>query len=240
MTPYRHIFFDLDRTLWDFEANSEEMLRELFERFALAEYGIAHFKELLAHYRDINADYWRAHREGKVGKEELRYERFHHTLLRSGVSDRKLAHRLAEAYLSGTPEKDRLIDGAQELIRTLSAHYRLHLITNGYADTQLRKVEGTGLEGAFEVIVTSDRAAARKPDPAIFHYALEQVAATKKEVLMVGDDVEADIIGAMEFGIDQVLFDPWWTKEDPGASYRIGNLRELMLLLAHSEGQQKA
>lgn len=239
MLSYRHIFFDLDRTLWDFEANSEEMLRELFESFELDAYGIGPFDEFLESYRGINADYWRAHREGRVGKDELRYERFHHTLLRNGISDRKLADRLAEAYLKGTPEKARLVEGALELVEALSSHYQLHLITNGYADTQIRKVEGTGLEGYFDLIITSDRAGARKPDPSIFRYALAQVGGSKDEALMVGDDLEADILGAMEFGIDQVFFDPFEEKEDPGASYRIRSLLELIVLL-RDEDRKKA
>lgn len=235
MHPYRHIFFDLDRTLWDFEANSEEMLRELFEDFALEAYGIGPFEKFLESYRGINADYWRAHREGRVGKDELRYERFHHTLLRNGISDRKLADRLAEAYLSGTPEKGRLVPGALDLLEPLSYRYRIHLVTNGYADTQIRKVANTGLENYIDVLVTSDRAGARKPDPAIFNYALDQAGSRKEDALMVGDDVEADIMGAMDLGIDQVFFDPFGNKADPGASFRIRTLPELIVILAQYE-----
>ncbi len=231
MASYEHILFDLDRTLWDFERNSEEVLQELFERFRLDAKGLESFDEFLKSYRGINADYWRAHREGKVGKDELRYERFHHTLLRNGVSDRSLADRLAEAYLRETPSKTLLMNGALELLDRLAPHYRLHLLTNGYADTQLQKVEGTGMEHYLELIITSDRAGTRKPDPAFFEHALICLEAKKEEVLMVGDDVEADIIGAQEYGIDQVLFDQEGKKEDPGATYRIRTLNELMAIL---------
>jgi putative hydrolase of the HAD superfamily len=232
MARYRHILFDLDRTLWDFERNSEEVLFDLYERYGLIERGISSFKELLADYREINGDYWRAHREGRVGKDELRYERFHHTLLRNGISDRDLADRMAEAYLRETPRKGRLIVGALDVLAELASEHHLHLLTNGYADTQIQKVQGTGMEAYLGTIVTSDRAGSRKPDPGFFRYAMEELDADKDELLMVGDDVEADIIGAMEFGIDQVLFDPGGQKEDPGATYRIRALRELTRILA--------
>ncbi|MFB6258059.1 MAG: HAD family hydrolase [Flavobacteriales bacterium] len=166
-----------------------------------------------------------------MGKDELRYERFHHTLLRMGLSNRELADRLAEAYLRGTPQKGRLIDGAVEVLGELAPHYRLHLLTNGYADTQLQKVQGTGLEPYLESVVTSDRAGARKPAPGIFRFALEQAGASMKESLMVGDDVEADIIGAQDFGIDQVHFDKGRNEDDPHASYRIRSLPELLDIL---------
>lgn len=229
--PYIHLFFDLDRTLWDFETNSRDVLKELFVSYALEERGVDSFESFLRSYRSINADYWKAHRQGRVGKDELRYERFHHALLRNGISDRHLADRLAEAYLRETPRKVLLIDGALETLTELAPYYRLHLLTNGYADTQLQKLEGTGMEAYLEEVVTSDRAGTRKPDPAFFRYALEILGAEKEEALMIGDDVEADIIGARDHGIDQVFFDPEGTREDPGASYRVKELRELLKLL---------
>lgn len=230
---YRHIFFDLDRTLWDFERNSDEVLQELFESYRLRDRGMDSREGFVADYRRINEAFWKAHREGKMGKDELRYERFYRTLLAYGISDRYLADRLAEDYLRETPRRTLLIEGAQELLAALAPHYRLHLLTNGYADTQLEKLKGTGSEAYFELVVTSDRAGARKPDAHFFHYAIERLGAEKEESLMVGDDVEADIIGARDFGIDQVLFDQHGTKEDPGANYRIARLKELLHFLGY-------
>ncbi len=228
MPRYRHIFFDLDRTLWDFEGNSEEVLQDLYERYALRDRGIASFTAFRDNYRSINAAFWQAHREGTVGKDELRYERFHRTLVQLGVSDRMLSDALAEAYIRETPAKLRLIEGALELLGALAPSYELHLLTNGFADTQLRKVKGTGMEAYFREIITSDRAESRKPDPRIFHYALSLVESSPRESLMVGDNVEADIVGAKNVGMDVVLFDPSGEMEDGGATHRI---RELMQLL---------
>jgi putative hydrolase of the HAD superfamily len=235
---YVHLFFDLDRTLWDFERNSRDVLEELFQAYALEERGVEPFEAFLATYRSINADYWKAHRSGRVGKDELRYERFHHTLLQHGISDRYLADRLAEDYLRKTPGKILLIDGALETLAGLAPHYRLHLLTNGYADTQLQKLEGTGMESYLEEVITSDRAGTRKPDPGFFRYALEILGAEKGEALMIGDDVEADIIGARDHGIDQVLFDPDGSKEDPGAGHRVKELRELLKILLRDQEEK--
>lgn len=228
---YRHLFFDLDRTLWDFERNSEEVLRELYECYGLKGRGVDSFDGFLASYRSINEAFWKEHRAGKVGKDELRYERFHQTLIRNGVSDRDLADRLAEAYIWETPRKLGLIEGALETLAELAPFYRIHLLTNGYADTQFQKCKGTGLEAYMDLIVTSDRAGVRKPDPAFFLYALEALGIDKSEALMIGDDVEADIIGARDVGIDQVLFDPHGHNSHIEASYRIGTLKELLKIL---------
>ena len=201
---YKHIFFDLDHTLWDFERNAEETKREMFENLRLKERGIKDYETFREKYVGINQALWALYREDKVGKDELNFRRFYDTLCVLGVDDHELGEAMASGFIEGISSKTYLFPHAKELLEYLFPKYILHIITNGFEEVQYRKLKTSGMDRFFTHVITSEAAGFKKPDPEIFEYALRQTGAMAAESIMIGDDLEVDIAGARQLGIDQV------------------------------------
>jgi putative hydrolase of the HAD superfamily len=204
----RHIFFDLDRTLWDFETNSREALSEIFHERKLAERGVVSLNAFLDAYIRNNDLCWDLYRKNLISKSDLRVRRFSLTLAAFDLEDEALAAELGEDYVERSPRKTALFPGAPETLRALSAKFRLHIITNGFEEVQMLKLSSTGLRSYFVHIITSEMAGSKKPDPAIFDFALSKTGAAPFQSLMIGDDPAVDVLGAMESGMQGILFDP--------------------------------
>lgn len=199
----KHVFFDLDHTLWDFEKNSNLTFKQLFKTHNLQ----IELDAFLAVYSPINFEYWKMYREEKVSKEALRYGRLKDTFdaLNFNVSD-KLIHQLSFDYIAVLPYYNHLFDGVFELLDYLTSKYTLHIITNGFEEVQNLKLEKSGIIKYFDEIITSESVGVKKPNPKVFKYALEKVAAKAESSVMIGDNLEADIIGALNCGITSIHF----------------------------------
>lgn len=230
MSRYKHLFFDLDHTLWDFRGNSRETLMELVEHHGLIARGIPDATAFISVYEEINHALWADHGAGRMPKEVLRVLRFRSALQRFGITDNRLPALLSEDYLALCPKKPGLMPGARELIHALLDRYRLHIITNGFEEVQHVKLSSAGLNGHFDVVLTSERAGAAKPSPRIFEEALRQAGASASESLMIGDNVEADMQGARNAGWDHAHYTAE-TEPDLLATYRIAHLADLTGLL---------
>jgi putative hydrolase of the HAD superfamily len=231
MIKYRHLFFDLDRTLWDYDTNAEEALEEIFETFDLLPL-CKSFRNFHASFIKYNDILWEDYREGRIQKDLLRVRRFELLLQEFGSSDTCLAEQLNEKFLNISPYKSRLIPGAMEALRYLKDRkYRLYILTNGFTRIQTIKIESSGLDVFFEKMFTCENTNSYKPKRAIFEYALSSVHARKGESLMIGDDLKVDIVGASDFGIDQVFFNPERTRHNEKVTYEIRELTELMGIL---------
>ncbi|HEY9113921.1 MAG TPA: YjjG family noncanonical pyrimidine nucleotidase [Bacteroidales bacterium] len=226
-TKYKHIFFDLDRTLWDFDSSAEMAFTEIFEKFHLYEKGIESVKIFQKAYNIHNEQLWELYRHGKIEKEILRSLRFQMTLADFGIADEKLAEKIGDEYLTISPLKVSLFPNAFETLQYLQQKYILHLITNGFSEVQYIKLKASGLEKYFIEIITSEEAGVKKPDARIFEYSLKKSGAKAAESLMIGDDYEVDVLGAKNAGIDQVLFDPLKTYQKNGSTFYINDLGEL-------------
>jgi len=204
----KHIFFDLDRTLWDFEKNSQIALRHIFEEEKLHNF-LPSFEEFHNLYVVENARLWKLYGQGLMTKEVLRYERFRVALSAYFTPEELLVKRIGDAYVEISPRQTALFPNAIETLKNLkSLGFTLHIITNGFQEVQFIKLENSGLRSYFDVIVCSEFIGKNKPDPAIFQHALELANCKKKDSLMVGDDYYADITGALNAGIQAILFDP--------------------------------
>ena len=209
MKDITHIFFDLDHTLWDTDKNSEESLKELFVEMALAEKGNCCFEDFISVYRAHNNRLWGLYAENKVGRDAVRYHRFHQTFRDFGIDDNECAGLLAEAFISRTPYKKHLIEGAHELLAHVRNRYKLSVITNGFRETQHIKMRGTDLTDYFEHIIISEEVGYHKPDPFIFRHAMELTgAASPANCLMVGDTLPTDVLGALNAGWKAVHYSP--------------------------------
>ena len=198
----KHIFFDLDHTLWDFETNSKHTFEHIFKTNQID----LSFNDFTNIYKPINIKYWKMFREEKIEKEDLRYARLRESFdaLNFQISD-ELIHILSEQYIEHLSEYNALFNGAIEILNYLHPKYQMHIITNGFHEVQNRKMKNSKILPYFEHIISSEMVGYKKPNPKIFHYALNLANAKPEESIMIGDNLEADIIGAKEVGMHTIF-----------------------------------
>jgi len=225
---YRHLFFDLDHTLWDFEANSRLTLEELYHSLNLSERGVHDFDLFHKCYIVHNDKLWARYRNGYIKVDELRWKRMWLTLLDFKIGDEKLAREMDVRFLDALPTRKLLFPDTIEVLNYLrDKGYVLHLITNGFEKTQHSKLQHSGLAGYFTEVITSEGSNSLKPHKEIFEYALQKAGAARPESIMLGDNVEADIQGAMNAGIDQVYINHLDLEPAVRPTYTVRSLREL-------------
>ncbi|MEZ5198082.1 MAG: YjjG family noncanonical pyrimidine nucleotidase [Bacteroidales bacterium] len=200
---YKHIFIDLDRTIYDFDRSTHDTFLELFDKFDLKERGVS-FKPFFELYKKNNVEMWEEYRDGKISKKFLNVERFHRSLLEFGIDDRAFAGRFASDYLLNSPLKKALFANVPEVLEYLQSKYTLHIITNGFEEVQESKLKANELNKYFTTVTTSEEARTKKPKKEIFEYALKKAGAQPGESIMIGDDLEVDILGAKAIGIDGI------------------------------------
>ncbi len=231
MNKYKHLFIDLDKTLWDFDANALITLGEIFDTYRLKEKGIANFDCFLTYYKAYNHMLWEQYRLGEINKEYLSFERFNGSLKNFGIEDKELANTMASEYIRISPTKTKLFPNALEVVSELSKKYHLHILTNGFSEVQFVKVENSGLAPFFDTIITSEMAGMQKPHPEIFEYALKKTGAKIEETLMIGDDLDADILGAQQVGLDQIYVNFNKKAHDKKPLNEVNNLLEILEIL---------
>lgn len=230
---YKHIFFDLDHTLWDFEANAYQVLAELFDTHALASRGVPSFDVFHKTYMGHNEILWDRFRKGFITRNDLRFKRFSRTLLDFKIGDDKLSHTMGTQFLEILPYKTALFPYAKEILEYLAAkNYPIHMITNGFEDTQLIKMKSSGIDAFFTHVVTSEKAGTLKPYREIFDYAVNLAGGTADTSIMIGDALNIDILGAYNAGLDQVYYNPLIpVTGDLKPTYVIQGLHELKEIL---------
>ena len=229
---YKHIFFDLDHTLWDFEKNSSESLEEIFHHHQLSRYGISSLESFVGCFLKINTALWDAFDRGQLHHAYIRENRFKMVFEELGAECPSDHAEIGEFYLRSLPHKKHLLAGALELLNyTASAGYGMHIITNGFNEIQARKIASSEIGHFFEHVVTFETANAKKPDRRIFEYAMEMAQTTADQSLMVGDNWIADILGAKQVGMDTVYLNPAGLEFDERPTYDIRRLEELMFII---------
>jgi putative hydrolase of the HAD superfamily len=198
----KHIFFDLDHTLWDFETNSARAFDFIFMDNKV-EVDLISFLRI---YAPINHKYWKLYREEKVSKQALRYKRLKETfdLLNYNISDDLINH-LAIVYIDNLPNYNMLFEGTIEVLDYLSPKYEMHIITNGFEEIQTKKMENSGIKKYFDKIITSESVGVKKPNPKIFDYALQSANAKAEHSIMIGDNYEADVQGALNMSMRAIF-----------------------------------
>ncbi len=230
MAKYSDVFFDLDRTLWDFETNSRKALSQIYIDFKLAEHGLI-LENFVEEYQRINESYWKFYRMGSISKRDLRRLRFTKTLEHFGIRDGVLGEKLDRAYLEVSPYQTVLLPETKSTLDYLAGKYKLHIITNGFEEVQHIKLSKSGIQPYFDIIVTSEKAMARKPDSLVFNLAMQLANTRAMDSIMVGDDLQADIEGARRVFMDQVYFNPNGLEHDDNPTFEIKELSELKLII---------
>tara|TARA_B100000965_G_scaffold339832_1_gene307695 strand:- start:843 stop:1541 length:699 start_codon:yes stop_codon:yes gene_type:complete len=227
---YQHLFFDLDRTLWDFERNSAEAIEDLYKKHKMEEKLKVSFPEFFKVYSLVNDELWAQYRKGDVVKDELRQQRYLLSFQHFGYDDAPLALLFNDEYVATSSSKTHLLPHAIEVLEYLNEEYDLHVITNGFVEAQNVKLDNCDIRKYFKAIIISDGMGFRKPDKRIFHHAMKEAGAKSANSLMIGDDYGPDVLGAKAVGMDQVYLCAD-TKAGQKATYIISDLLELKSFL---------
>ncbi|UAY56513.1 YjjG family noncanonical pyrimidine nucleotidase [Arachidicoccus terrestris] len=228
MKTYQHLFFDLDHTIWDFEANAKDALRESYLYHELALSGIEPYENFYERYTYHNKRLWDRYTKGLIIQRELKWKRMFLTLLDFKIADEPLARSLSQDFLDRLPIRKKVFPYTFEILDYLkNKNYQLHLITNGFNRIQEQKLVHAGLQDYFEVMVTSEISGCLKPHAGIFEYAMEATGAQPDKSIMIGDNLVADIQGAANFGIDSVFTNHIEDTTAHVATYEVRHLREL-------------
>lgn len=199
----KHIFFDLDHTLWDFDRNSELAFQRILKAY-FPQIGLSEFIKI---YTPINQACWKLYQKDKITHQELRYKRLKDTfeILNQEISDEQI-DAISDEYIEYLPDFNYLFDDAVDVLEYLSQNYDLHIITNGFAEVQYKKINNSNISHFFKTITNSEMAGTKKPNHGIFSHALKEAKAHKSESVMIGDCLDADVNGALDFGIDAIFF----------------------------------
>ncbi|MFV8322734.1 YjjG family noncanonical pyrimidine nucleotidase [Flavobacterium sp. LB3P21] len=197
------VFFDLDHTLWDFDKNSELTFETIFNK----NHPAIETKVFIEKYVPINQECWKLFQYDKITHEELRYNRLKYSFdaLDYTISDEEI-DTIANDYIRFLPENNHLFDGTIEVLEYLNQKYNLHIITNGFADVQFKKISNSNIGSYFQTVTNSEMAGVKKPNPIIFDYALDLARAKKENSIMIGDSLDADVQGALDAGLDAIFF----------------------------------
>jgi putative hydrolase of the HAD superfamily len=227
---YKHLFFDLDHTLWDFDANAKLALQQLHIDLDLVSKGVHDFDLFHRNYLQHNEKLWARYRNGYINQQELRIKRMWLTLLDFKIADEELTRQLSELFLQLLPTRTLLFPGTIEVLNYLEDKgYRMHLITNGFEETQHSKLRNSNLEKYFQEVITSEGSQSLKPKKEIFDFALMKTGAALQESIMIGDSLEIDIAGARNAGMDQVFVNHTSSRPevDIEPTYTVNSLKEL-------------
>ena len=225
---YHDLFFDLDHTLWDFETNAKENIRDLFITHRLHETVTADFDFFFDKYSFHNKRLWHRYNHGFIKQEELKWKRMWHALLEFKLGDETLAKKLSAEYMEILPSKKALFPHTDEVLTYLrNRKYKLHLITNGFEQVQWRKLENAQIGSYFSTVITSEAACCLKPNKEIFDFAIGKAGCCYNESIMIGDNLDADIFGAMNAGMDTIFVNHINEETTLKPTYIIYHLKEL-------------
>ena len=201
---YKLFLFDLDDTLLDFQASEKLSFKSTFLNFNIAENLIDGIHET---YKIENSLLWKQIEKGEIDKDFLKIERFKRT-----IDSHKLEippHKMADFYLEQLPKNVVLIDGAVEVLAELKKHGEIGIITNGIEATQRLRIQNSPLKDYIDFLAVSEECGFAKPDLRFFEFAANKAKHfSKNSTIIIGDRIEADILGANNFGIDSCWFNP--------------------------------
>ncbi|MBP9986327.1 MAG: YjjG family noncanonical pyrimidine nucleotidase [Bacteroidales bacterium] len=226
---YRFFLFDIDRTLWDFDANAHVALRTAVTNAAV---GVTeeNFEEFFEVYEPHNQYLWDEYERGRITKDFLKQDRIFTPLkMFCGMNDIARAMEISEDYLYHMALSTKLMDGAAEVLEAIAARGgKMGIVSNGFKEVQRRKLAHAGIDKYFSAVIISDEVGVMKPSPEIFTMAVDALGGDIRETLMIGDNLANDIVGAREAGIDQFYLNNFNTPHTEPVTYESGSLKDLL------------
>lgn len=228
----KDIFFDLDHTIWDFDKNAEETLHDLYFKYKFDNlFDQQSSTRFIETYTTNNHRLWDLYHHGKISKPELRKARFADTFTQLGVEAELFPEEFELEYLSICPQKTNLFPHAHETLAYLDEKYNLHLISNGFKEACETKLDKSNLNKYFTNVFISEEVGVNKPDPMIFQFAMGKANTQAEQSLMIGDNLDADIRGAINVGMDAIFFNPKALEKPKDIAHMITDLKELQEIL---------
>lgn len=228
----KHIFFDLDHTLWDFDTNAKLSMQQVYNNLNLHALGITNFDDFYNKYSHYNDLLWERYRNGFIKQDELRWKRMFKTLLDFKIGNEILAKQMSTQFLELLPTRNAVFPYTYQILDYLKTkNYTLHLITNGFVEVQHNKLKHANLANYFTKVITSQESNSLKPNREIFDYALAQTGATVLTSIMIGDNIDADIRGAANMGMQTVWVNHLNNQTTSHATYTVFNLKSIETLL---------
>lgn len=233
---YKDLFIDFDDTLYDTHGNAVIALKETFEAFHLERY-FPDEQVFYNAYWEANIDLWTRYSKGEITRPYLIVERFQRPLSMGKGLDvtEQLCLEMSDKFLDFCASKPGVIEGAHELMDYLKGKgYRMHMCSNGFHEVQYKKLAACGLRKYFDTIILSEDAGVNKPSPRYFDYALDRSGAERQNTLMIGDNLQSDILGALNAGIDAMLFNRWAINEQDitqKPTFIVERLQDIMNIL---------
>jgi putative hydrolase of the HAD superfamily len=229
--PYKHLLFDLDHTLWDFEKNSRETLLELYDSYNFKKYSKFDSYDFLQKFKEVNTTLWELYDRNDIDRMYIRKNRFKMVFTQLGLKEQDVPPDISDVYLSICPTKSNVIPDTFEVLDYLKGKYHMHIITNGFDDIQDTKLNSSNLRSYFDKIFTSEAVGFKKPSKEMFEKAVELIGTRKKSCVMIGDNIETDIKGALNASLDVIFFNPDHIAHDLQLNYEIHRLLELKTIL---------
>lgn len=230
---YTDVFIDLDDTVYDTRNNAIVSLRETFDEFHLEE----HFPDpevFNKAYWEANMDLWRLYSKNEIERQYLIIERFRRPLALAFDASEEYCLRMSDRFLELCSNKPGVIAGAFDMLDYLKeCGCRLHIASNGFHEIQYKKMRVAGLTEYFDSVILSEDAGANKPSALFFDYALRTTGASREASLMIGDNYDNDVVGALDYGMDAMLFNRWDTSFVPPrpVTYLVNELKEVRNVL---------
>ncbi|MBD8347455.1 MULTISPECIES: YjjG family noncanonical pyrimidine nucleotidase [unclassified Dysgonomonas] len=204
---YTTIFFDLDDTLIDTALNSKQVLEEVYTDYTIDKY-YPSFNDFYQKYQSINLHLWDQYEQNLISKEELKTGRFKQALNDFTSISTEQSLEMNNDFMGRVSNKKNIIEGVEDILEYLQPKYHLYIISNGFLEVQDKKIKNAGLDSYFKDVFLSDHVGKNKPHPMIFNYALKESSTSSTDCIMIGDNINTDIIGAKNIGIDQIWFNP--------------------------------
>lgn len=233
---YKTVLIDLDDTLWATQHNNKEAIHELYLSEGWSS-GYASFDAFWESYWPHNEMLWHRYRHGEISKFELTVSRLQEPLSKARAYTVEEILEINDRFLQLSSGKTRLVEGAIELLEYLRTLYKIVIVSNGFVETQHRKLSGSGLASYIDHIVLSEEVGISKPSKGIFDKALSVSHTRRDEAIMVGDSWDADILGARNAKLPSIWFNPGDTpfptdpSDSPYPVYVAQSLAEVPALL---------
>ena len=223
---YTTLFLDLDNTLLDFDKAEEVAIEKV-----LRKYDLPHDKETIKLYSAINLSFWKRFEKGEIPKDAIFEGRFK-KLLQELNEDRHTA-LISDDYCGFLSEGYFVVNGADSILDYLkNKGYYICATTNGFAFTQKKRVEHSGLECYFDKVFISEHIGHQKPEKEYFDCVINNIPEkNRKNILIIGDSQSSDILGGINSGIDTCWYNPKNEEAKINSNFVINSLEELKNIL---------
>ena len=198
MFPYQWVLFDADETLFHFDAKAG--LVQLFKHYDV-EFTDKDYQE----YQQLNYALWQQYQQGEITAQQLQITRFQTWSSRLNIA----ASQLNADFLDAMADVCKPIAGVMATLEKLSQYAKIGIVTNGFTALQKKRLAKTQIAPFIDLLVISEQVGAAKPETKIFEYVYNAMNKPPLDkVLMVGDNLDTDILGGNNFGFDTCWFNP--------------------------------